>query len=113
PQRLSRILLVLQCPMNNNNSHVVKKGYISVKEDGLRAWIWSKRWMLLREQTLTFHRNENTYQAVALIFLKEITSVSRTELKPYCFEIQTKDKTYYLSCKNDEELYSWMDEIYG
>ncbi|CAG8484139.1 3377_t:CDS:10, partial [Scutellospora calospora] len=94
------------------NSHVVKKGYISVKEDGLRAWIWSKRWMLLREQTLTFHRNENTYQAVALIFLKEITSVQRTELKPYCFEIQTKDKTYYLSCKNDEELYSWMDEIY-
>ncbi|CAG8562737.1 405_t:CDS:10, partial [Dentiscutata heterogama] len=99
-------------PMNNN-SHVVKKGYISVKEDGLRAWIWSKRWMLLREQTLTFHRNENTYQAVALIFLKEINSVSRTELKPYCFEIQTKDKTYYLSCKNDEELYSWMDEIYN
>ncbi|RIB25878.1 kinase-like domain-containing protein [Gigaspora rosea] len=97
----------------NNNSHVVKKGYISVKEDGLRAWIWSKRWMLLREQTLTFHRNENTYQAVALIFLKEINSVSRTELKPYCFEIQTKDKTYYLSCKNDEELYSWMDEIYN
>ncbi|CAG8499343.1 24369_t:CDS:10, partial [Cetraspora pellucida] len=99
--------------MNSSNSQVVKKGYISVKEDGLRAWIWSKRWMLLREQTLTFHRNENTYQAVALIFLKEISSVSRTELKPYCFEIQTKDKTYYLSCKNDEELYSWMDEIYA
>ncbi|CAG8773375.1 8538_t:CDS:2, partial [Cetraspora pellucida] len=104
---------LLQCPMNSSNSQVVKKGYISVKEDGLRAWIWSKRWMLLREQTLTFHRNENTYQAVALIFLKEINSVSRTELKPYCFEIQTKDKTYYLSCKNDEELYSWMDEIYA
>ncbi|CAI2176004.1 13448_t:CDS:10 [Funneliformis geosporum] len=94
------------------NALVVKKGYISVKEDGLRAWIWSKRWLLLREQTLTFHRNENTYQAVALIFLKEIINVSRTDLKPYCFEIQTKDKTYYLSCKNDEELYSWMDEIY-
>ncbi|RIA98708.1 kinase-like domain-containing protein [Glomus cerebriforme] len=94
------------------NTNVVKKGYISVKEDGLRAWIWSKRWTLLREQTLTFHRNENTYQAVALIFLKEIANVSRTDLKPYCFEIQTKEKTYYLSCKNDEELYSWMDEIY-
>lgn len=94
------------------NTNVVKKGYISVKEDGLRAWIWSKRWTLLRDQTLTFHRNENTYQAVALIFLKEITNVSRTDLKPYCFEIQTKEKTYYLSCKNDEELYSWMDEIY-
>ncbi|CAG8436827.1 22207_t:CDS:2 [Rhizophagus irregularis] len=42
------------------NTNVVKKGYISVKEDGLRAWIWSKRWTLLRDQTLTFHRNERS-----------------------------------------------------
>jgi len=48
-----------------------------------------------------------------LIFLKEITNLQRTDLKQYCFEIQTKDKTYYLSCKSDEELYSWMDEIYN
>lgn len=37
---------------------VVRKGYVSVKEDGLRSWIWSKRWLALREQTLTFHKNE-------------------------------------------------------
>ena len=37
---------------------MVKRGYASVKEDGIRSWIWSKRWLLLREQTLTFHRNE-------------------------------------------------------
>ncbi|RCI05751.1 Protein kinase, partial [Rhizopus stolonifer] len=52
-------------------------------------------------------------QCVALIFLKEITSVTRTDLKPYCFETATKDKTYFIACKNDEELYSWMDEIYN
>lgn len=40
------------------SSYVVKRGYVSVKEDGLRLWSWSKRWLLLREQTLTFHRNE-------------------------------------------------------
>lgn len=34
-------------------------------------------------------------------------------MKPYCFEIAAKDKTYFVSCKNDEELYSWMDEIYN
>ncbi|KAJ3062184.1 Protein kinase, partial [Quaeritorhiza haematococci] len=94
------------------SSYVVKRGYTSVKEDGLRSFIWSKRWLLLREQTLTFHRNENTYQALALIFLKEVESVQRTDHKPYCFEIVTKDKSYYIACKNDEELYSWMDEIY-
>ena len=50
---------------------------------------------------------------MALIFLKEITSVTRTDLKPYCIEIATKDKTYYVACKSDDELYSWMDEIYN
>ncbi|TPX58529.1 hypothetical protein PhCBS80983_g03069 [Powellomyces hirtus] len=94
------------------SSYVVKRGYCSVREDGFRAFMWSKRWLLLREQTLTFHRNENTYQAIFLIFLKEVEAVNRTELKPYSFEIITKEKTYYVSCKSDEELYSWMDEIY-
>jgi len=47
-----------------------------------------------------------------LIFLKEIESVSRIDMKAYCFQIITKDKNYYVSVKSDEELYSWMDEIY-
>lgn len=37
---------------------IVRRGWVSVKEDGLRAWIWSKRWLVLREQTLTFYKNE-------------------------------------------------------
>ncbi|KAI8844938.1 kinase-like domain-containing protein [Chytridium lagenaria] len=94
------------------SSYVVKRGYASVKEDGLRSFIWSKKWLLLREQTLTIHRNENTYQSQFLIFLKDVESVQRVDNKPYCFEIVTKDKTHYVSCRSDEELYSWMDEIY-
>lgn len=39
-------------------SGVLKHGYISVKEEGLKAFIWSKRYMTLRELTLSFHRNE-------------------------------------------------------
>lgn len=93
-------------------TEIIKDGYLSVKEDGLRAWIWSKRFCVLRDQALTFHRNEQSGQCVALIFLKEITSVTRTDLKPYCLEVATKDKTYYIACKSDEDLYSWMDEIY-
>lgn len=50
---------------------------------------------------------------MALIFLKDINSVTRAELKSHCFELETKGKTYYLACKSDEELYSWMDEIYN
>jgi hypothetical protein len=47
-----------------------------------------------------------------MIYLKEIEAVNRTDLKPYCLEIVTKDKAYYIAVKSDEELYSWMDEIY-
>ncbi|KAI8057281.1 kinase-like domain-containing protein [Syncephalis plumigaleata] len=93
-------------------SFIVKKGNVSVKEDGIRSWMWSKRWLVLREPTLTFFRNESTNQASTLIFLREVNAVSRTDLRPYCFELVTKDKNYYIACKNDEELYSWMDEIY-
>lgn len=94
-------------PGSASNGGIVRKGYVSVKEDGIRSWIWSKRWLALREQTLTFHKNETTYQAAALIFLKDITNITRTDLKPYCVEVETKEKTYYLQLKNDEELYGW------
>ncbi|TKY86021.1 hypothetical protein EX895_004846 [Sporisorium graminicola] len=96
-----------------SGSALVRKGWVSVKEDGIRSWIWSKRWLALREQTLTFHKNETTYQAVALVFLKDISNVSRTDLKPYCIEVETKEKTFYLQLKSDEELYGWMDDIYS
>ncbi|CEI93157.1 Putative STE/STE20/PAKA protein kinase [Rhizopus microsporus] len=41
-------------------TEIVKEGYLNVKEDGLRAWIWSKRYCVLRDQALTFHRNERS-----------------------------------------------------
>ncbi|KAA1068918.1 Protein kinase [Puccinia graminis f. sp. tritici] len=96
-----------------NPTTIVRRGFAKLKEDGLRSWIWSQRWLILREQTLTFHKNETTSTAAALIFLKEITNVTRTDLRPYCLEVETKDKTYNLALKNDEELYGWMDDIYS
>ena len=39
-------------------AEIKKDGYLQVKEEGIRAWMWSKRYVVLREQTLTFHRNE-------------------------------------------------------
>ncbi|EGG01687.1 p21-activated serine/threonine protein kinase [Melampsora larici-populina 98AG31] len=96
-----------------NQTTIVRRGFAKLKEDGLRSWIWSQRWLILREQTLTFHKNETTSTAAALIFLKEITNVARTDLRPYCLEVETKEKTYNLALKNDEELYGWMDDIYS
>jgi hypothetical protein len=32
---------------------------VTVKEEeGIRSFLWSKRWLVLRDQTLSFHKNE-------------------------------------------------------
>ncbi|KAH7047908.1 kinase-like domain-containing protein [Linnemannia elongata] len=98
---------------NAPTSGVLKHGFISLKEEGLKAFIWSKRYMALREFKLSFHRNESTPHAVVIVPLEDISAVSRTDLKTYCFELITKDRSFFISCKNEEELYSWMHEIYS
>ncbi|KAK9894814.1 Pkinase-domain-containing protein [Cystobasidium minutum MCA 4210] len=93
---------------------VLREGQVSIKEDGIRSMFFSKRWALLRQNALTFHKNrENLHAASSFINLKDVDAVSRTDLKPYCIEIGCKDKTTYISFKNDEELYGWMDDIYN
>lgn len=92
-------------------TYIVKKGYANVKEEGLRSFMWSKRFLILREQTFTIQRNETTYQAIAHVFLEDVISVQRTEHRPFCFELVTKGKTFYISCKSNEEIYDWIDGI--
>ncbi|KAI8616288.1 kinase-like domain-containing protein [Chytriomyces sp. MP71] len=95
-----------------SSSFVIKQGPVSIKEDGLRAFMWSKRWLKLRQETLTVHKNETSTAASGIIFLNEVSRVQRTDLKPYCLEIVTKDRSHFLSLRSDEELYAWMDEVY-
>jgi protein-serine/threonine kinase len=92
---------------------IVRRGWVSVKEEGLRSWIWSKRWLILRESTLTMHKNEvrasslytlglltdiarqASSNATAFVHLSSITNVQRIDMKPYCIELETKDKSWY------------------
>jgi protein-serine/threonine kinase len=48
-----------------------------------------------------------------VIMLGDISNIERTDLKPYCLLLETKDKRYFLSLKNDEELYGWQDDVYS
>ncbi|KAH6576467.1 hypothetical protein BASA61_005266 [Batrachochytrium salamandrivorans] len=98
--------------MSAATSLVLKRGNVTVKEGGFRSFIWSKRWLQLRDQMVTIHKNENTYQAISIILLKEVESVQRSDLKPFCFEIVTKDRSYYIACDCDSEVYSWIEDIY-
>ncbi|KAF8332021.1 kinase-like domain-containing protein [Cantharellus anzutake] len=93
------------------NEAVIRSGYTSVKEDGFASWLWMKRWLVLKELALTFHKSE-TSGIGSTVQLKDITNIERTELKTYCLLIETKDRRIWLSLKNDEELYAWQDDIY-
>ncbi|KAF7297198.1 Non-specific serine/threonine protein kinase [Mycena indigotica] len=93
---------------------VVRQGPVSVKEEGtLTSWIWKVKWLILKDMTLTLHKSETAPQQI-VILLRDITSIERTDLKPYCLLMETQDrKRYYFSLKSDEELYGWQDDIYS
>ncbi|KAL4249761.1 protein kinase superfamily protein [Abortiporus biennis] len=94
-------------------SSIVRCGVVNIKEDGLVSWLWRPKWLILKEQTLSIHKSENAAQPQALINLSDIANIERTDLKPYCLLLETKDKRMFFSLKNDEELYGWQDDIYS
>lgn len=59
-----------------SDGQVVRNGYVSVKEDGFASLFWSRKWLVLRESTLSFHKNEVRgicynlhYNTVLIVFL--------------------------------------------
>lgn len=40
------------------NAHIVRYGTVSVKEDGLVSWLWRPKYLVLKQQTLSIHKNE-------------------------------------------------------
>lgn len=45
--------------------------------------------------------------------LGEVVDVQRVDLKPFCIELEVKDKLLYLAFRSDEEVYGWMEDIYS
>lgn len=105
----------------------IRKGWASVKEEGLKSLgLWSKKYLILRETSLDFHKNE-TSTAGLTIPLKDIVSVNRVETKPYCIEVvrvtggqgsttsnsDAPRRTVWVALKSDPELYAWMDDVYS
>lgn len=42
-----------------SSSTPIRQGMVGVKEEeGIRSFLWSKKWLVLRDQTLSFHKNE-------------------------------------------------------
>ncbi|KAG8215352.1 Pkinase-domain-containing protein [Butyriboletus roseoflavus] len=94
------------------NSHVIRNGMVSLKEEGFASFMFLRKWLILKESMLTIHKTESS-PVQSMIMLHDITNIERVDLKPYCLLLETKDKRYHLALKNDEELYGWQDDIYS
>ncbi|THH17681.1 hypothetical protein EW146_g3185 [Bondarzewia mesenterica] len=110
----------------SSNSSIIRSGPVGFKEDTFASWIWREKFLVLKEQSLSIHKNESPSTCPPtdightgsslpqnIIQLRDLSNIERTDLKPYCLLLETKDKRYYLALKGDEELYGWQDDIYS
>ncbi|TYJ52424.1 hypothetical protein B9479_006965 [Cryptococcus floricola] len=91
----------------------IRTGPASIKEEGLRAFLWSKRWLTLRQSDLSVYKNENSSAPVFVLALDDVQDVQRVDSKPFCIEVETSEKLLYFAFRSDEEVYAWMDDIYN
>ena len=125
----SQSLLPPGGPLSAGVDKKVKTGWASVKEDGLKAFLWTKKFLVLREYALDFNKTETSTTTSLTILLKDIISVNRVDTKAFCFEIvrspnassgasissmatDSSRRIVLVSVKTDAELYSWIDEVY-
>ncbi|KAJ6542586.1 kinase-like domain-containing protein [Mycena capillaripes] len=98
---------VIATPAKPLGTGVVRQGLVSVKAKGLFSF-WHNKQVILTELSLILSRSHPA------VFLHDIVHIERTDLKPCCLLIETQDQRhYFLSFKNDEELYEWQDDIYS
>ena len=49
-------------------SGIVRQGSVGFKEDAFASWIWREKWLVLREQTLSVHKNEVSFPSNSRVF---------------------------------------------
>ena len=40
------------------SANVIRAGPVQIKDDGIVSWLWRPRWLVLKDQTLSIHKNE-------------------------------------------------------
>ncbi|KAG8419993.1 Protein kinase [Metarhizium acridum] len=105
---------------------VKKEGWASVKESKNFIQPWKQKYLILRKESLDFHKTEGGKVSYTL-YLKDVVNVGRVEAAGTIFEIKRKPdgasnspgdddgqtKTLHIKVKGDDELYEWIDLIYG
>ena len=64
----------------SSGSQIVRSGFVSVKEEGFASLFWgSRKWLVLREETLSFQKNEVRLRVVMCATL--LTRCTRTPFR--------------------------------
>ncbi|GJC95765.1 non-specific serine/threonine protein kinase [Colletotrichum higginsianum] len=105
---------------------VKKEGWASVKESKNFINPWKQKYLILRKESLDFHKTEGGKVSYTL-YLKDVVNVGRVEAAGTIFEIKRnpsgssnspgeddgQTKTLQIRVKSDDDLYEWIDLIYG
>lgn len=105
---------------------IKKEAWASVKEGKNFIQPWKQKYLILRKESLDFHKTEGGKISYTL-YLKDVVNVGRVEQAGTIFEIKRKPdgasnspgdddgqtKTLHIRVKGDDELYEWIDLIYG
>ncbi|QPH01908.1 hypothetical protein C2857_006112 [Epichloe festucae Fl1] len=105
---------------------VKKEGWASVKESKNFIQPWKQKYLILRKESLDFHKTEGGKVSYTL-YLKDVVNVGRVESAGTIFEVKRKPdgssnspgdddgqtKTLQIKVKSDDDLYEWIDFIYG
>ena len=61
----------------------------------------------------TLSTQQQSSSPVYICNLTDVIDVQRVDLKPFCVEVETKEKLLYFAFRTDEEVYGWMEDIYS
>ncbi|KAK5713722.1 Protein kinase [Elasticomyces elasticus] len=99
----------------NGELTVVKDGWAKVKEEGggfMKAF-WNERFLVLRERQLDFLKNNTSSKTTAVIMLRDIANITRSDSYPYSLELTKENgKLWILKFDTDNDVYGWLDGIY-
>jgi copper chaperone CopZ len=89
-----------------------KCGYMT-KQGGL-VKSWKRRWFILKDNELYYFRGKADNAQAGVILLDNTSTVNNAEKKlgkKNCFEITTKDRTYYLYTDTHQDYEEWVAAI--
>lgn len=88
-----------------------KGGWVQVKDEGLMAFRWPKKYMVLSDTSLEFYKNEDKNELWDRIPLLHISSCFKNQLRTHCVEIVHRSKSTYIALKSEQDLNMWIDSI--